>query len=208
MIWSIQNTGQLNAIEEIDRTRSDRVVGIVCGAIVEQRLEISLKHRLCPHDHVQKRLFKPSGPLGAFKNKIDLGLLLYMYEKPLWLALTSICDIRNAFAHNLEQNFSNGDADFRAAMKHLKLHQGAKFYPNPFVWSDTTEKIRKPTTNRQIFTTNVKLVLIALLRDMLVHLPQSNQAVIPIMSDEPIELPTLPEGTGYVGPIRRRKKTG
>jgi hypothetical protein len=76
------------------------------------------------------------------------------------------------------------------------------------VFSLTWPMFAERHLTRRLFTTNVKLVLIALLRDMLVHLPQSNQAVIPIMSDEPIELPTLPEGTGYVGPIRRRKKPG
>jgi hypothetical protein len=75
MIWTVQNSQQLQAIGEIE-LGSDRVIGIVAGALVEQRLEISLKFRLNPHEHTLNQSFKPTGPLGPFKNKIDLDFLL------------------------------------------------------------------------------------------------------------------------------------
>lgn len=202
MIWSVQNTEQIQAVGEIEHSRSDRVVGIVSSAMVEQRLEISLKHRLRSHEYTHKQLFKPSGPLGPFKNKIDLGFLLYMYEKSMWLALTGISQIRNKLAHRLDQTFSNGDEEFNQAIKHLTLHTGVRFYPNPFLWCDTEERLRKPTTNRQIFVTNVKLALIVLMRDMLVHLPHSNQPVIIVPPEEPVSLPPPPPtGSSYL--VRR-----
>lgn len=207
MIWTVQNTEQIQAIGEIEHG-SDRVVAIVGGAMVEQRLEISLKSRLRPHDYTQGQLFKPSAALGPFKNKIDLGFLLYMYEKPVWLALTAISVIRNKFAHKLDQTFRNGDDEFDTAMKHLALHEGVKFYPNPFIWSDTTERVRKPRTNRQIFLTNAKMALIYLMRDMQVHHPQSNQQVFPLEPKEPPLVPNPPLGSYVVqqNPQRRRAK--
>ncbi len=205
MIWSVQNSDQVQAVGEIEHG-PDRVIGIVAGAMLEQRLEMSLKYRLRPHDYTQNRLFRPIGPLGAFKNKIDLGFMLYMYEKPMWLALTGISEIRNKFAHKLDQTFSHGDDDFNKAMKSLILHDGVKFYPNPFLWSDTTERLRKPKNNKQVFLANVKLALIALMRDMLVHMPQSNQAVITPVPDGPISLPSLPVGSSYLVNRRRHKK--
>jgi hypothetical protein len=208
MIWSVQNTEQIQAVGEIEHSRSERVIAIVCGAMVEQRLEIALKFRLHCHDHTQKQLFKPSGSLGPFKNKIDLGFLLYMYEKPLWLALTGICEIRNKFAHRLDQTFHGGDDQFKASLKHLILHEGVKFYPNPFMWSDTEERLRKPKNNREVFVTNVKLALVALMRDMLLHHPQSNESIIPKVPDGPISLPILPGGSSYLvqrRPARRRR---
>jgi hypothetical protein len=172
---------------------------IVSGAMVEQRLEISLKYRLRPHEYAQTQLFKPTGPLGAFKNKIDLGFLLYMYERPMWLALTSISIIRNKFAHRLDQSFSYGDEEFNSAMKHLVLHEGVIFYPNPFMWSDTKERVRKPRTNKQIFLTNAKLALVALMRDMLVHVPQSNEALVQMPREEPTPVPpSIPGGGSYL----------
>jgi hypothetical protein len=204
MIWTMNNSQQVQAIAEIEHSKSDRVVAIVSGAMVEQRLETSLRYRLRSHENRQEQLFKPTGPLGAFKNKIDLGFLLFMYEKPTWVALTSISQIRNKFAHQLEQSFDSGDDKFNQAMKGLSLHDGVKFYPNPVMWCDTEERLTKPKTNRQIFVANVKLALIALMRDTMVHTPESNQAVIPPIPDGPISLPTAPAGSGYI--VRRRPR--
>ena len=131
MIWTVQNSQQLQAIGEIE-LGSDRVIGIVAGALVEQRPEISLKFRLNPNEHTLNQSFKPTGPLSPFKNKIDLGFLLYMYNRRMWLALTSISQIRNKFAHKLEHTFASDDAEFLAAMKHLVLHEGVKFIPTHF----------------------------------------------------------------------------
>jgi hypothetical protein len=206
MIWSIQKTEQIQAVGEIEHSNSDRVVAIVCGEMVEQRLEISLTYRLRPHEHAQKQLLKPTGPLGPFKNKIDLGFLLYMYDKPMWLALSSIAAIRNKFAHRLDQSFFHGDEEFNNAMKHLVLHQGVKFFPNPFIWSDTEERLRKPTTNKQIFLANTKLAFVVLMRDMLVHVPQSNEALVQMPRDPPIVPPSIPGGASYMVQRRPRRR--
>ena len=102
-----------------------------------------------------------------------------MYDKAMWKALNGICLIRNAFAHNLSQTFLANDPEFVAAKKSLTLHEGIKFYPFPFGAGDTREKVRKPRSDRQIFVTNVKLALIALMRDYDAHAPHSNQTFSP-----------------------------
>ena len=207
MIWSVQNTEQIQAVGEIKHSKSDRAVAIVCGAIVEQRLELSLKWRLRPHDSTHKRLFKPSGPLGPFGNKVDLGFLLYMYDKPTWQALNSICQNRNKFAHNLSQSFSYPDKELEIAIRGLTLHEGVKFYPLPFSSKsgDTKEKIRKPTNNKQMFVRNVKLALIVLMRDFDAHAPQSNQTITP---PEGTRFNFTPQRVHYLVPrAGKRKKT-
>ena len=69
MIWSVQNTEQIQAVGEIEHSKSDRAVAIVCGAIVEQRLELSLKWRLRPHDFYPQATIQAERPLGAIRQQ-------------------------------------------------------------------------------------------------------------------------------------------
>jgi len=100
MVWSITSKDEESAILEILETRSPRIVAIVGSAILERRLEQSLRSRLRRGDTVNK-LFKPTGALGSFAVKIDLGYVLHMYGKDEHAALTGISEIRNLFAHLL-----------------------------------------------------------------------------------------------------------
>jgi hypothetical protein len=78
---------------------SDRAAVIVSVAYLDEillrRVQIAtIEDKDCRH-----KLFKPSGPLGPFQNRVDLGYLLRMYSKEARDDLRLIGEIRNRFAH-------------------------------------------------------------------------------------------------------------
>jgi DNA-binding MltR family transcriptional regulator len=82
---------------------SDRAVGIVAGAIVEQRLTEAIKARFVQNDTIIKRMFDISnGPIGTFGAKIDLAFLMGIISTEARTDLRAMKDIRNSFAHKLE----------------------------------------------------------------------------------------------------------
>ena len=96
-----------NPFEQIEFD-SDRAAGIVAGSIAENRLEYALRSRLREDvPTVADFLFQPSGPLGAFRNKIDLAYLMRVISDEAYKDLTNIKNIRNDFAHHLEWDSFN-----------------------------------------------------------------------------------------------------
>ncbi len=82
---------------------SDRAVGIVAAAIVEQRLTEAIKARFVQNTTLLARMFDiGNGPLGTFGAKIDVGLLLGVLSAEGRNDLRAMKDIRNAFAHRLD----------------------------------------------------------------------------------------------------------
>jgi DNA-binding MltR family transcriptional regulator len=94
-----------NPFEQIEFD-SDRAAGIVAGSIAETRLEQALRSRLRTADttklkEIVQQLFRPSGALGSFSTKIDLGYLMRLLSDEAYKDLTCIKNIRNDFAHEL-----------------------------------------------------------------------------------------------------------
>lgn len=99
MTWIYQRDEDAAAIEDLER-QPDRGAALVAGAFLEERLLVALKARL--HHLTQKlegEMFKRSGPLATFAAKIDLGLLIGMYDPVMHANLHHIRKIRNEFAH-------------------------------------------------------------------------------------------------------------
>jgi hypothetical protein len=92
----------IKATKEIDSTLSDRAAAIVAAAFVEDHLTAFLKSTFVQEPSLLKELFRPSGPLGFFSTKIDLGYLNHKYSRIAWKELHKIREIRNAFAHKME----------------------------------------------------------------------------------------------------------
>jgi len=91
-----------NPFEQIEFD-SDRAAGIVAGSIAENRLEHAIRSRLrADATTVASSLFQPSGPLGPFRNKINLAYLMRVLSDDAFKDLTNIKNIRNDFAHHLE----------------------------------------------------------------------------------------------------------
>jgi hypothetical protein len=100
MVWALLNDDLRAGVAELTASDSDRVIALLGGAIVEEQLLQSIHLRL-RRSSVQQIIFKPTGSLGGFTPKIDLGYLLHMYEKPQRTAFIGIAEIRNVFAHKL-----------------------------------------------------------------------------------------------------------
>jgi hypothetical protein len=183
-MWSTQNEQQQNAIREIQGcAQFPRIVAIVGGAFLEQRLTITLEARLRPSKKVIERMFKPTGPLGSFANKIHLAYLLHMYPSIIYEHMLAICDIRNKFAHTLHfENFHVKGLDEQ--FKKLTLHQKLEYYP--YLPRQQKEKVEHCDNRSQVFITNLKILLMYLLFDAAKHMPESNQ-----MSDHHVKFAAL-----------------
>ena len=104
MVWVPEDVNEAAAILSM-RNDLDRAVGIVAASILESRLERAMRGKLrngTPKlEERADSLFRPSGPMGPFSTKIDIGLLLGLYSEEVWRELVTIKDIRNVFAHKI-----------------------------------------------------------------------------------------------------------
>lgn len=85
-------------------SESDRVVVIVVGSVLEDRLAEAIKTKLKGlTDETEKRLrlFDYSGPLGSFSLKINMALALDIIDTVLLEELHIIREMRNACAHSI-----------------------------------------------------------------------------------------------------------
>lgn len=80
----------------------DRGAAIVATGFLETKLTDAIKACLRDHEDTAKRLFKATGPIGAFGNKVLLGFMLRLYRAETLEDLRLIGEIRNHFAHNPE----------------------------------------------------------------------------------------------------------
>lgn len=81
---------------------SDRAMGVVLGAIVENHLTEVLRLLMRREEDLTRELFHPSGPLGPFGTKIRLAYMLRIIGPELYRDLIAVNKIRNKFAHDLD----------------------------------------------------------------------------------------------------------
>ncbi len=100
--WILADGEQAAAIDSIDGA-SDRAAAIIAGSLVEIRLTAAIKmHLKVSNEKIESNLFRPSGPLGSFSNKIDLAFLMGIISERAHKEISTIKDIRNKFAHYLD----------------------------------------------------------------------------------------------------------
>jgi len=116
----------------------DRGAAIVATGFLEAKLTDAIKACLRDHADTAKRLFRPTGPIGAFGNKALLGFMLKLYRLETLADLTLIGAIRNRFAHNPEP-MTFGDDYVMERCEKLTLVKRVwseipnfKFQPRPF----------------------------------------------------------------------------
>jgi hypothetical protein len=173
-MWAILNDQVATAVQEAMTSKSDRVLAVVGGAIVEEALLRALELRL-RKSKVQEMLFKPTGALGGFANKIELGYLLHMYEKSVRSALIGVSEIRNVFAHQLQiDSLDQPVKRLTEGLNKLQLHTEYKWYPSPLWAGNSTYRVGRPSKCRTKFITNMKIILLLLMRDMRVHGHRNN----------------------------------
>jgi hypothetical protein len=172
-MWSTQNAQQEDAIKEIQGcAQFPRIMAVVGGALLEQRLTNALEARLRSSKKVIERLFKPTGPMGPFANKVHPAYLLHMYPSIIYEHILAMCDIRNKFAHTLHfGNFHIKQLDDQ--FRKLTLHGRLKFYPH--LPGMKKVKIEHCENRSQIFIVNLKILLLYLMYNYEKHMPESNQ---------------------------------
>jgi hypothetical protein len=191
MVWALLNDDIRAGVAELTASDSDRVIALLGGAIVEEQLLQSIHLRL-RHSSVQQIVFKPTGgPLGGFTPKIDLRYLLHMYEKAERKALIGIAEIRNVFAHKLTiASIEAEDNGLERGLEKLTLHSRYARYPAPFWQGDSDYEVEKPTSKRETLITNIKVLLVLLMRDMYLHQAYTNFPVpLPTTKEERHALP-------------------
>jgi hypothetical protein len=112
MTWLCKDEDERQFYEELKLNQlSDRVIGLLCGTIVEDRLADAIKVRWrdmrTDGGLLSDRLFSYQGPVGTFGNKIDIGFAIGLYTEQTFKDLHTIRKIRNAFAHNIAPNDFN-----------------------------------------------------------------------------------------------------
>ena len=83
--------------------------------------------------------------------------------------------MRNFFAHHTDASFDSLDKNFAEAMRRLVLHEGKTHYPHHLFGPDSNVPIEPITTRRDQFLVNLKLGLIALMRDRISHHEHSSK---------------------------------
>ncbi|WP_372928675.1 hypothetical protein [Methyloceanibacter sp.] len=175
MTWAIfEEEPNTVAIGELLSSKSDRVVAVVGGALLDEHLQRTLIRRL-RKSGVIDGLIKQDAPLGNVGPKIDLLYLLQAFEKPMYQALKAIAGVRNFFAHELDASFQSQDSKFLDHMKYLNLHKSRSHYPHHWLpWEDTKVPLEPINNNRDQFIVNLKLGLLALMQDRVSHHRHSN----------------------------------
>lgn len=95
----------LLGLQDRNQPETDRMIGIVGGAHVENALYVLILSRLVPlsaNDHNQLFDNGGNGVLANFSSKIQLGFALGLFGPKTREDLDNIRHIRNAFAHSLE----------------------------------------------------------------------------------------------------------
>jgi len=115
MVWVLNSKEEVLAVQEL-ATISDRAAAIVAAALLENRIERSLKFHLVDHRKnagasVHLDMFRSSGPLGSFSAKINMGYMIGLYSAGAWKDLDYIREIRNVFAHKIENRAFDSVSD-------------------------------------------------------------------------------------------------
>lgn len=175
MTWAVfHNEAHYQAVGEILLSGSDRVTAIVGGSLLDEALHRTLSERFRDDKDTTKKLLKANGPLGNTGPKIDVLYQLYAFEKPVRNAMYGLSGVRNYFAHNLSTSFDSNAQEMVDRMKFLVLHEGLTVYPHRIYDGNTKEPIEDVDTNRDKFIVNLKLCLIALMRNRVRHETFSN----------------------------------
>jgi hypothetical protein len=140
-------------IDEL-RGQSDRGAAIIGGSIVEAHLLSAVQSRLRPLSKTrQKILFTGFGPLAGFSAKIEVGYALGIFGEKAHQDLKTVKDIRNDFAHRLEDGpWSFGHPNIAKLCDRLFLVENF-----PHIWGVPPKKNTKERFIRTVFVLSLQL---------------------------------------------------
>lgn len=125
MTWGTLKDAKYDALgKEINKQR-DRGAAIIAAAVLEDHLLAVIKAKLTTDEKIEDKMFRGYGPLASFSARIDLGLLLGLYEKDFHKDLHRIREIRNEFAHNLAPLSFRSSQQIRDLCRLLEPPKGA-----------------------------------------------------------------------------------
>jgi hypothetical protein len=117
---------------------NDRGAAIIISTNLENVLQAALENRLQVGPK-RPDLFRFSGPLGTFDNKIKMGEALKIFGSQTKKSLMMIKDIRNAFAHaKIPIGFTNPAV--LAACRYLMIPQLLPPVSRPSDWKPETQE--------------------------------------------------------------------
>jgi DNA-binding MltR family transcriptional regulator len=101
---------KLAALESGGHKDADRAIAILGGAFVENAVKVAIAAHSLTFSYDHNAVFGQGGPLYSFSPKIALGHALGIYGPKTRDDLDIVRNIRNAFAHALEDvDFSHRD---------------------------------------------------------------------------------------------------
>ena len=162
MTWIIQGENDKLIVKEIHQ-QTDRGAALIAAAYLEESLVVAIKSRTNRHEAIENRLYKGAGPLASFSAKIDLGLLLGIYEPKVHQFLRTVKDIRNAFAHNPKpMNFGTKKIAALCAKIDLGLNTTLDITPPGGETEIVKIDIQSDSTPKTAFLNAIKFLLLAL----------------------------------------------
>jgi len=127
----------------------DRVVGIVLGAMLDERLAETIKYAIQEDKKLIDSSFDHESNLfGSLGSRTTLGFFLGLFTKATRRDLALIAKIRNAFAHKVEVHLFDDDPicnwvdELAMPATHLKINNGNT------IW-DFDPKLLPPLTTRR-----------------------------------------------------------
>jgi len=175
MAWALFGDQERGVLEMIEHSGSHRVTAIIGGALLDEALTRTVTERLRNDEDIADKLFKVAGPLGNTVPKIDLLYMLHGIDGDTRKGMYGIAEARNFFAHNLDASFES-EKKMAEALRKLTLHEGRTKYPHHLKDMDSEHEIEEIRNNRDKFVVNLKIALIALMRDRVSHKKWSHEA--------------------------------
>lgn len=112
-MWFLVNDAATEFIRDLNAKPDrypDRVVGIVLGALLDERLADTLKYAIQEDKKLVQECFGHEFTLfGNFGSRSALGFFLGLYTKETHRDLVLVAKIRNAFAHKVEVHLFDDD---------------------------------------------------------------------------------------------------
>lgn len=164
MTWVTVSDDDKPIIAEIEK-QTDRGAALIATAYLEERLLEAIKARMNRFEEVENKLFKGLGPLASFSSKIDLGLLLGIYDLQSQKMLHIIRDIRNEFAHQPKPRDFNSRR-IRDLCKNLFIKGNLKLKNKTTGQVITKFSINPDGTSRTLFLNAIKYFLLMLDMEM------------------------------------------
>ncbi len=166
MGWFIDHPGDLEIVKEIENPElPDRLVAIVATAFLDERLKSRIEGWLVADRDAARKLTKPSGPLGSFGPRVDVGYSLGMYGKVVRDDLLKVGELRNAFAHSASKVTFEGN-EIKSKVEELRLINEVAHNGWLYGGRTITESIMVggpelvPGTYRGRFLTTVRLLFV------------------------------------------------